>query len=315
MSRWLFQETIRVFDVTETGAFFFYMALTQGHLLITVARTHFNHEVFDRFYWRFTLAPILIFAAAYSSHWAFAGLFVLMVFWDVYHSSLQVFGLGRIYDRKAGNDPSQGRYADYLLCVVMYAGPVLGGALIASHLAAFSEFDQVEVINLLSMTFDGQLLASVPGIIAPYQTLISNMMIAAGVIGVTAFVISTYQATKRGYRLPPQKLALFLTTMVACIAAWGFNSFAMGYLIANVFHAIQYFALVWWLEDKTLRRTLPLHRIPRFLLFLLVPIALGLILVSVDSHLARSLLVTCALMHFWWDGFIWSVRSEAGFRP
>jgi hypothetical protein len=33
---------------------------------------------------------------------------VLVVWWDVVHSSLQTFGLGRIYDARRGNPPALG---------------------------------------------------------------------------------------------------------------------------------------------------------------------------------------------------------------
>ena len=42
MTAWLFQATVSILDTTETTAFFLYMVLTQGHLLVTAYRTHFN---------------------------------------------------------------------------------------------------------------------------------------------------------------------------------------------------------------------------------------------------------------------------------
>ena len=48
-------------------------------------------------------------------------------------------------------------------------------------------------------------------------------------------------------------LLLFLTG-VCSIYAWGFNPFGMAFFIMNVFHAWQYFALIWWSERKTLTR-------------------------------------------------------------
>ena len=105
---------------------------------------------------------------------------------------------------------------------------------------------------------------------------------------------------------------MFVTTTVGCIFACGFNSFAMGYLIANVFHAVQYYALVWVLETNSIRRLFDFPTAARLLAFLVLPISLGLLSVSLDSVAARVFLMICAIMHFWWDGFIWSVRTRDG---
>jgi len=62
---------------------------------------------------------------------------VLATWWDVYHSSLQTFGLGRIYDMRAGNDALAGRRLDYYFNLLLYAGPILGGSALMAHLVDF----------------------------------------------------------------------------------------------------------------------------------------------------------------------------------
>ena len=59
---------------------------------------------------------------------------VLAVWWDVYHSSLQTFGFGRIYDAKVKNNPTTGRRLDYWMNLFLYLGPVLAGAHFADHI-------------------------------------------------------------------------------------------------------------------------------------------------------------------------------------
>ena len=56
------------------------------------------------------------------------------VWWDVYHSSLQTFGFGRIYDAKQGNNPHAGRKLDIAMNLFLYVGPVLAGAQFAQHI-------------------------------------------------------------------------------------------------------------------------------------------------------------------------------------
>ncbi len=86
----------------------------------------------------------------------------------------------------------------------------------------------------------------------------------------------------------------------------------------NVFHALQYFAIVWWREQATMVRVFRLPSARR----LAKPAALTIFLVSVFTYgfvvdslaiynqwfLAAAMCV--AIMHFWYDGFVWSVRQR-----
>ena len=87
----------------------------------------------------------------------------------------------------------------------------------------------------------------------------------------------------------------------------------MGFLIANTFHALQYFALVWVLEERTIGDTLHLKGLARLFLYVAIPLGIALILVASGAREVQALLMICALMHFWWDSFIWSVRSDQGY--
>ena len=80
MTHWLFQTTVSALNSSESGAYFAYMTLIQAHLLIAAFRAHVNNRILDRLFWQLTLVPILLFFFAISSAWAFALLFVVMVF-------------------------------------------------------------------------------------------------------------------------------------------------------------------------------------------------------------------------------------------
>ena len=106
------------------------------------------------------------------------------------------------------------------------------------------------------------------------------------------------------------------------IAAWGFNSFGQAFLIMNVFHAVQYFAIVWWAERVSIERAFRLHgrAIARFLvpwLFVLSALLYGFWIgwgyeywAGRAAWVLLSVVNTVAIMHFWYDGFVWSVRKR-----
>jgi hypothetical protein len=78
----------------------------------------------------------------------------------------------------------------------------------------------------------------------------------------------------------------------------------------NLFHAVQYFGLVWWSEERMLTRRL--SKPTAALLFVGLTLAYGTVaeILSDDSRILWSIAQTVALMHFFYDGFIWSVRKK-----
>ena len=87
--------------------------------------------------------------------------------------------------------------------------------------------------------------------------------------------------------------------------------------MANLYHGLQYFGIVWVKEKRSITRAfrLPetgLGAILGFGLFVMLLFALGMaqMLSTVQAvQIAISLFTVVSLMHFWYDGFIWSVRK------
>ena len=80
----------------------------------------------------------------------------------------------------------------------------------------------------------------------------------------------------------------------------------------NLFHAVQYLALVWAMEGKRIAGLMRLPSQPRLALGLYLGsvLAYGLGVQALDSDLTTLWAITMvvSLMHFWYDAFIWSVR-------
>ena len=101
-----------------------------------------------------------------------------------------------------------------------------------------------------------------------------------------------------------------IQTGTVSIACWGFGSFGEAFLVMNFFHALQYFAIVWWSERGNITRT-----------FRWAPVGAGVLLsfgLGYGFWLAHrpadlvpviALSNVVSLMHFWYDGFVWSVRK------
>jgi hypothetical protein len=290
-----------------TGATVLLGVIVNAHLVAVVARSHLNPGVFRAHLPRFVLVPLALFAAMMASLWAVVIVAVLVVFWDVYHSALQTFGLARIYDRNAGNDPAVGRRLDLGLNLLLYAGPIVGGAAMLPHFGKLAIFEDV----------DATFFTRIPAFMAGNQRYLTWAVLVSGTIYAVIYVAAYARLRARGYRISFHKVFLLATTGLCSIWVWGWNPWGQAFFIMNLFHAVQYLALVGWSEGASLRRRLRLDGVrlgkPLAIAALLgCAIAYGAWteLVRDDDRVRWSVVQVVALMHFFYDGFIWSVRKQ-----
>jgi hypothetical protein len=282
-------------------------ALTHAHLAAVFFRSHLNPGIFRRYPLRFIAAPILLFAAMMASVAVMLVVTVLVVFWDVYHSGLQTFGLARIYDRNHGNDARAGRRLDYWLNHLLYAGPILGGAAMLAHV------EKLELVDEIGWSR----IAAIPPFLAFHQRDLTRAVIAVGTIFLGVYVFGYARLRRLGYRISPLKVYLLASTGLCSLYTWGWNAFGEAFFIMNFFHAVQYLGLVWWAEGDNLRRALraPASRsgaVLTGLVFLGALAAYGLFAEVQEPDIRSLWCITqvVALMHFWYDGFIWSVTRK-----
>jgi len=232
---------------------------------------------------------------------------VIATFWDVYHSAMQTFGLGRIYDMKAGNPAKVGRMLDSWLNYVLYAGPIAAGLVLMDHVGDFEEFDQL----------GWAALAAFPQTVEGFAGTLRLIVIAGSIAVIIAYVIGYWRLSRQGYKISAQKVALLASTGLTSIIAWGFNPFFIAFVVMNAFHAIQYFAIVWIKEKKNLTERFGLNGKPwakpaLIILFFTPAFGFGFIQewVNIPSNWLYAFVLSVALLHFWYDGFIWSVRKK-----
>lgn len=278
--------------------------LTYAHLVAVAPRAYLNREVFESNRLKLTIVPALLVMGLFFSPTLLAIGAVVGVFWDVHHSAMQNFGLSRIYDMKAGNDGETLRKTDLRLNWVLYVGPLAAGASLMTHLHAF---DQLDGVGLAS-------LARLPGVVSGHLSLISGIAIMAW-IGVIGWAILDYRkAIAKGYRLPAHKLALLGSTGFVSLLAWGFSSPLVALIAINIYHAVQYFALV-WLKEGGRMAALGKAITPRLALdlFLCACAAVGIAYQFASTSNIKWLMapfLACSLLHFWYDSFVWSVRKK-----
>src|ERR1043166_1770398 len=74
-----------------------------GHHLPGMIRAYGDRALFQRFKWRFILAPLFLLAVCVAFFWwDLKGILLVVFFWGVWHGLMQTYGFCRIYDAKTG---------------------------------------------------------------------------------------------------------------------------------------------------------------------------------------------------------------------
>jgi hypothetical protein len=304
---WLTQTSFEFAGKNITWAAFGIGIFIHAHIFVVFFRSHGNPEITDLYPWRFLLAPVLLYLALVSSLWILISVSVIATFWDVYHSGLQTFGIGRIYDRRAGNDARTCRNLDLWMNHLLYAGPILAGATMLEHANDLESFDEVGAV----------FLTSIPAFMEGHQRYFTWGVIAAGTIFLAYYVFSHWRMHKRGYEISWLKLYLFASTGACSIYTWGFNTWGEAFFIMNFFHAMQYFGIMWATEKHHMMQVFRvdgwrLGKPIAFTLFIGSGVAYGVFVQAVDTdiHFLWAITLVVSVMHFWYDGFIWSVQKR-----
>lgn len=293
----------RLLGQEKTGAGLLVGTIIHAHLVAVFFRSHGNPTIFRLYPLRFLLVPVVAWAAIRGSTVIAVAATVLATFWDVWHSGLQTFGLARIYDRNRGNPPGLGRRRDFWLNHLLYAGPILAGATMLDHFRGFESFSEV------GMPWIG----SVPAYMTATHRTWTLSVLAAGGAFLVFYVAASVRLARKGHPLSFHKVFLLVTTGACSIYTWGFNTWGEAFFIMNLVHAVQYLALVWAMEGERLRERLRLgSRRMALVLFLAAVLAYGVSAELLDPDLESlwALTLVVSLMHFWYDGFIWSVARK-----
>jgi hypothetical protein len=280
---------------------FFSGTMIHAHLVAVFFRSHGNPAIRKLYPIRFIAVPIVLYLAIVISPWIAVASTVVATFWDVWHSGAQTFGFARIYERNHGTPPELGRRLDFWLQQVLYAGPILAGAVLMDHVDSFSSFEKV----------GNALFASVPTAVESHRRYLAFGVIAVTTVVVIAYVVTYWRLAKRGDWSPPWlKIWLVASTGFVSIYTWGFNSWGQAFLIMNLFHAVQYLALVWAMEGKRIAACMRLPPRAALGVYLGSVVVYGLGVQALDADLTTlwALTMVVSLMHFWYDAFVWSVR-------
>src|SRR6266566_5210695 len=283
-----------------------------GHHLPGMIRAYGDRALFERFRWRFIIAPIFLLAICVGFYfWDIKTNPVVMIvfLWGVWHGMMQTYGFGRIYDAKTGSFAALTRRLDFATCGIWFAAGVI--------LSPARMTDTLEGFYGCGLPF-----ISPGGIHALQQTL----LFAA--VSVAILWLANYvRMWVAGTRQNPVKLALFITS----VAFWwycnnGVANILAGIALFEVFHDVQYLSLVWIYNRNRVEKDSSIGGFMRFIFRRsgsLVGLYIGLVFaygslgyfkeaeIETIKRFLTGVVAASGLLHFYYDGFIWKVRERS----
>ena len=282
-----------------------------GHHLPGMIRAYGDRALFERFKWRFILAPLFLLAVCTAFFWwDLKGILLVVFFWGVWHGLMQTYGFCRIYDAKTGTFDALTRRLDFAMCVIWFATAV-----------ALSPYR-------LSDTLDTYYMCGGPFIPPSVVHHGQQLFLLAAITVSVLFLLHFGRLWVIGKRPNPVKVALLVTS----IAFWWYcnnlvANILVGIALFEVFHDVQYLSLVWIYNRNRVEKDSNIGGFMRFVFRRsgsLIGLYVGLVfaygsLSYFNAHLGidtvkrilTGVVTASTLLHFYYDGFIWKVRERS----
>jgi Flp pilus assembly protein TadD len=280
-----------------------------GHHLPGMIRAYGDRALFDRFKIRFVVAPVALLAVSvWASLYNIQAIQLLALVWGIWHGMMQTYGFCRIYDAKASAKAAARARADLALCFAWFLAAVL--------------LSPMRLRTLLDLYYESGGLVIPVAAIATFR----NGIVVALAAVTLVFLFQQWRDWRGQRGVSPVKMTL----LVSSIAFWwycnnGVQNILVGVALFEVFHDVQYLAIVWIYNRTRVERDESIRGFMRFVFRRsgsLIGVYVGLVLaygsialttsaVTVEwiKHGLIGVVTASALLHFYYDGFIWKVRE------
>lgn len=280
-----------------------------GHHLPGLIRAYGDRDLFERFRWRFLLAPPLLFLAyfpLYAYHYDLYRLIILV--WATWHALMQVYGFARIYDAKVGSISPATANWDWSICLCGFITPQL--------------IREEHISTTLRYWYAAGGFSIPPWLLQAglWGSVVISLAVLAG------YVVHIAVPWRRGPKPSPLKLLI----LASGIGLWwftmlGVENLLIGVALFDICHDVQYLAIVWLFNCRRVSGNAQLGRFMQYvfrrgmvLLYLGLITAYGaiafvgpMVLDGTVSRIFYGVLFTSTILHYYYDGFIWKVREAS----
>jgi tetratricopeptide (TPR) repeat protein len=321
--------TLRAWLTTEQVYLAVISFASLGHHMPGFMRAYGDRDLFQRYRWRFLLAPPLVLGLAllFTPPPALAqtlglpwthlhGLELILAVWGTWHGLMQTYGFMRIYDLRRGENDRRTARLDQALCVAIFAAGVV--------------FSDTRMFGLAGAMWQAGLPIFGPETLATLRWIVGAASVAIGI----AHFANAFRRHRHGAPINGVKLLLVgVTGWFWWYCGQLSTNLLIGVAMFEIYHAVQYNAIVWIYNRRLLEsareRFGPLGFLFRDRLSML-GVYLGAIaayssirfftassddrMFSGDTAGAQQLLiaffVASSMLHFYYDGFIWKVSEK-----
>jgi TPR repeat/Tetratricopeptide repeat len=280
-----------------------------GHHLPGMIRAYGDRALFNRFKIRFVVAPLAILAVCiWSAFYNIQAVQLLAMAWGIWHGMMQTYGFCRIYDAKASARAAARARIDLMLCFAWFGAAVL--------------LSPMRFRTLLELYYESG------GLVVASSAVSAFRIAVVAVLGVVTVVFLWRQWSD--WRAQRGASPVKMTLLISSIAFWwycnnGVQNILVGIALFEVFHDVQYLAIVWIYNRTRVERDTSIGGFMRFVFRrsgALIGVYVGLVMAYGAIGLTQSaitaewirngligLVTASALLHFYYDGFIWKVRE------
>ncbi len=284
-----------------------------GHYFATFVRAYGDQELFARFKVRFLVTPVVLLAVCVGMFATgnAAPLLLVTTGWAFWHWLAQAFGFARIYDIKVGSFRRLTTWLDKALVITGFVGAV---TLNPGSIATFGK-----------VFLDAGIMLPGPAAFAVIQNVVLGAMALVGI----AYVVNLAWSITKGEPWSWQKQFMHVTTIGYYWFAFAYlPNVLVAYVLYELFHDVQYYAITWLTCRQRVRRPGVTNWLrwmfrPHWaaaLVFVLVMSAFGatdaLGRANIDEQsllhqVWLGVVLGIALLHYYYDGFIWKARESA----
>jgi len=221
---------------------------------------------------------------------------------------MQTYGFCRIYDAKVSGKAAARARTDLALCFAWFLGAVV--------------LSPMRFRTCLDLYYE----SGGPVVTSEAIVVLRYAIVAALSAATVAFLWRQYRDWSKNSIVSPIKIVL----LASSISFWwycnnGVQNILVGIALFEVFHDVQYLAIVWIYNRARVERDESIRGFMRFVFRRsgsLIGVYVGLVLaygaialttsgVSVEAikHVLIGIVTASALLHFYYDGFIWKVRE------
>ena len=300
-----------------------------GHHLPGFMRAYGDRELFARYRWRFLLCPWMvlglallfsppsILADALGIPWKHLhGLELILLVWGTWHGLMQTYGFMRIYDLRMGINDRWAARLDHWLCLVVFTAGVV--------------FSDARTFGLANSMWQVGLPLFGPEWLRWTRIAVGGV----GLCVLALYLVHLAARFRRGQAVSLLKLLLIGAT------GWFYwytgqlsTNLLIGIAMFEIYHAVQYYAIVWIYNRRLFKRAGDRFG-PLGFLFRDRWTMLGVYLAAVAAYSSiryftldasesiyrgtsddayqwlMALFVTSSFLHFYFDGFIWKVSER-----